>query len=87
MAMAITAFTYSVYVLILAFMFWMVVDAGKQDRFWWVVVIIGVPVVGAAVYFFTEKKHEYAKAPVHHVHDSETEEQHEATPHEHKHLA
>lgn len=79
--------TYSSYVLMISSMVWMAVDAAKQDRFWWVVLIVGAPVLGAAVYFLTEKKHEYAKAPVHHVHESETEEQHETAPHDHKHLA
>lgn len=83
--MMLSAFMYSVYVLAVACIVWMVVDAAKQDRFWWVVIIIGVPVIGAAVYFFTEKKHEYAKVPSHHVHDSETESQHETTPHHRSH--
>jgi hypothetical protein len=70
---------YCAYILVIAFMLWMAVDAAKQDRFWWVVIIFGVPVIGGAVYFFTEKKHEYAKAPVHHIHTSETEQQHEVS--------
>jgi hypothetical protein len=78
-----TFIIYCAYLLAFAFIFWMAVDAGKQDRFWWIVFILGVPVVGAAVYYFTEKKHEYAKAPVHHVHTSETESQHEKAPHAH----
>jgi phage protein D len=63
----------------------MAIDAGKQDRFWWLTFVIGVPVIGPAAYYFTEKKHEYARAPVHHVHDSETEEQHEKAPKKRKH--
>lgn len=74
--------TYGAFIVVFSFMAWMAVDAGKQDRFWWVVMIIGVPFVGSAVYYFTEKKHEYAKAKSHHIHDSETEAQHE-TSHEH----
>jgi ABC-type nickel/cobalt efflux system permease component RcnA len=70
------------YLLVLSFTLWMAVDAAKQDRFWWIVCIIGLPVVGGAVYYFTEKKHEYAKISSHHIHDSETESQHE-TSHEH----
>lgn len=62
-----------------SFVIWMLVDAAKQDRFWWVVLILGVPFVGAAVYYLTEKKHEYAKAPSHHIHQSETEAQHETS--------
>lgn len=68
------------YILIGAFILWMSIDAGKQDRFWWLVVIVGIPIIGAVVYYFTEKKHEYAKAPVHHIHQSETENQHEHSP-------
>jgi ABC-type nickel/cobalt efflux system permease component RcnA len=65
------------YILIASFILWMAVDAAKQDRFWWVVCILGAPVVGAAVYYATEKKHEYVKIESHHIHESETEEQHE----------
>ena len=68
------------YIIMIAFTIWMIVDAGKQDRFWWLVLIIGVPVIGAAVYYFTEKKHEYRSAPLHLVHTSETEQQHEKAP-------
>ncbi len=79
-ALLVAMVTYCVYVLVIAFTVWMAVDSAKQDRFWWVVLIIGVPVVGPLVYFFTEKKHEYKRAQVHHVHKSETEEQHEKAP-------
>lgn len=72
------------YIIVGSFFIWMIVDAAKQDRFWWIVIILGVPVVGAAAYYLTEKKHEYAKAPVHHIHESETESQHETTPKKHK---
>lgn len=68
------------YILVASFILWMAVDAAKQDRFWWIVFVLGIPVVGAAVYYFTEKKHEYAKVESHHVHTSETEEQHEVAP-------
>lgn len=68
------------YVLVASFILWMAVDAAKQDRFWWLVCILGIPIIGAAVYYFTEKKHEYAKIESHHIHTSETEEQHEVTP-------
>jgi ABC-type nickel/cobalt efflux system permease component RcnA len=73
------------YVLLIAFTVWMAVDAAKQDRFWWLTVVIGVPVIGPAAYYFTEKKHEYARAPIHHLHTSETEEQHEKAPKKRKH--
>lgn len=68
------------YIIMIAFTVWMLIDAGKQDRFWWLTVIVGVPVIGAAVYYFTEKKHEYRQAPVRYIHTSETEEQHEKAP-------
>lgn len=68
------------YIIMIAFTLWMLIDAGKQDRFWWLVVIIGIPVIGPAVYYFTEKKHEYRSAPLHYVHTSETEQQHEKAP-------
>jgi thiol:disulfide interchange protein len=68
------------YILVISFTIWMIIDAGKQDRFWWLVCIIGLPVIGPSAYYFTEKKHEYAKIPPHHIHGSETEEQHEKAP-------
>jgi hypothetical protein len=68
------------YIIMIAFTVWMVVDAGKQDRFWWLTVIIGVPIIGSAAYYFTEKKHEYTKAPHRHIHESLTEIQHEKSP-------
>lgn len=68
------------YIVLISFTLWMAIDAGKQDRFWWLTLVLGLPVIGPAVYYFTEKKHDYAKAPVHHVHTSETEEQHEVAP-------
>ncbi len=48
----------------LSFILWMAVDAGKNDKFWWMVVIVGVPGIGAVVYFFVEKKGDYFKLPV-----------------------
>lgn len=81
----ITMVIYMAWMLVIAFTIWMVVDAAKQDRFWWVLIVIGIPFIGPAAYFFTEKKHEYAKAPNHHVHESETESQHEQTPKHAKH--
>lgn len=84
MGMIMTLVVYAAYIFVIAFTLWMVVDAAKQDRFWWVVLIIGIPFVGSGVYFFTEKKHEYAKAESHHIHQSETEAQHESAPHKRK---
>ncbi|MEN9552012.1 MAG: hypothetical protein RI935_389 [Candidatus Parcubacteria bacterium] len=54
---------YACYVLAIAFTLWMVVDAAKMDRFLWVVLIVGVPVIGPVVYFFVEKKKEYKRVP------------------------
>lgn len=82
--MITTLIVYGACTIIIAFTLWMIVDAAKQDRFWWVVVIWGVPGIGPAVYYLTEKKHEYAKAPSHHIHESETEAQHETTHEPHK---
>lgn len=78
----ITAFAYVLYTLAIAFTLWMAVDAGKQDRFWWVVLIVGLPVIGSIIYYFVEKKHEYKRAPHMHVERSEAEEQHERAPKE-----
>ena len=71
---------YAAYIVLIAFTIWMMIDAAKQDRFWWIVIILGLPVVGSVVYFYTEKKHEYAKIESHHVHGAQTEAQHETTP-------
>lgn len=71
---------YVLYILVIAFTLWMAVDASKQDRFWWVVLVVGVPIIGPLVYFFVEKKHEYKRAKHMHVERSETEEQHENAP-------
>ncbi len=81
----VTLIVYIAYMLIIAFTLWMVVDAAKQDRFWWVLICIAVPIIGSAVYYLTEKKHEYAKAESHHIHNSQTELQHEVDPLHHKH--
>lgn len=75
-----TLFVAASYILVIAFTVWMIIDAGKQDRFWWLTLIIGVPIIGPGAYYFTEKKHEYARVPPHHLHNSETEEQHEVAP-------
>ena len=81
----ISIITYGAFIIVWSFMVWMAVDAAKQDRFWWVAIIFGVPVVGVVVYYFTEKKHEYATAESHHIHKSETEAQHETSHKEHAH--
>lgn len=51
------------YILAISFVMWMAIDAGKQDKFWWMVLVFALPVIGAIVYYFTEKKHEYVKMP------------------------
>lgn len=85
LSLMISFVVYACYVIAVVFVLWMAIDAGKQDRFWWMTLIVGVPVVGAVVYYFTEKKHEYAHVPSHHIHTSETEEQHEQAPKPHHH--
>lgn len=67
--MAVVAATY---IFAISFTVWMAIDAGKQDKFWWLVLIIGVPLVGAVIYFFVEKKGDYAKiTPVSREHKAE----------------
>lgn len=80
-----TLIVYGAFSVIISFTLWMIVDAAKQDRFWWIVIIWAIPGIGPAVYYLTEKKHEYAKLPSHHIHTSETEAQHEKTPIHHEH--
>ncbi len=77
-----TVTLYAVYMIAISFTLWMAIDAAKQDRFWWIVLVVGVPIIGPIAYYFVEKKHEYKRAPVKHVHNSETEEQHEHAPKE-----
>ena len=50
-----------VFVLLFSFTLWMAVDAAKGDKFWWIVLILGLPLVGPTVYFFVEKKQDYLK--------------------------
>lgn len=76
----ITFVVVACYLITISFTIWMMIDAGKQDRFWWLTLIVGIPVIGAAVYYFSEKKHEYIKVSPHRLHMSETEEQHEVSP-------
>jgi hypothetical protein len=68
------------YVVAISFTLWMAIDAGKQDRFWWLVLIVSIPIIGAVIYFITEKKHEYGKVEPHHLHTTQTEEEHEHAP-------
>jgi uncharacterized membrane protein (DUF485 family) len=80
-----TLVVYGAYILLIAFTLWMAVDAAKQDRFGWVVLIVGIPIIGGGVYYFTEKKHEYAKIESHHIHTSQTEAEHEKAPSDYHH--
>ena len=75
-----TLIVYGAYMLIISFTVWMAVDAAKQDRFWWVLLTLAIPFIGPLVYYYTEKKHEYGKIEPHHVHPSQTEDQHEHAP-------
>lgn len=60
-SLATALFFLAFYVLVLAFMFWMAVDSAKHDRFWWIVIIIALPFVGALAYYAVERKHLYKK--------------------------
>lgn len=60
-ALLVKFLTYTLYIMALSFILWMAVDAGKNDKFWWIVIIVGVPGIGALVYFFVEKKGDYMK--------------------------
>ena len=60
-SVASAVFFLAFYVLVLAFMFWMAVDSAKHDRFWWLVIIIALPLVGAVMYYAVERKHLYKK--------------------------
>lgn len=85
-AAVMTLIVYVAYIILIAYMVWMAVDAAKQDRFWWIVIIVGVPIIGSVAYYFTEKKHVYAVAPSHHIHESETEIEHETSHKKHAHV-
>jgi hypothetical protein len=56
----LTALLYVLYIFVFAGIFWMAVDAAKQDKFWWIVLILGMPIVGAVVYYFVEKHKDYS---------------------------
>lgn len=56
--------TYVAYVFGVSLMIWMLVDAAKTDKYWWIALMVALPVVGSLVYFFVEKEHDYAKVPV-----------------------
>lgn len=50
------ALFYVLFICFAAFNTWMIVDAARKDKFVWLLVAIGVPFIGAIVYYFTEKK-------------------------------
>ena len=43
------------------FIIWMSIDAIKGGKLFWLLAILGVPLIGAVIYFFVEKKREYMK--------------------------
>lgn len=49
--------TYSFYAVLIAFIIWMLVDAAKTDRFLWLLIMIGLPVIGGLIYYLTQKRH------------------------------
>ena len=53
--------TLATYVFSLFFIVWMMIDALTHKKILWFIGILLFPLVGAIVYFFTEKKHDYAK--------------------------
>ena len=55
------AFFVLAYVFGLSFVIWMAVDAAKQNKYWWIVLVVGLPLIGAIVYFFVEKNGDYMK--------------------------
>jgi hypothetical protein len=42
--------------LFISFIFWMAVDAAQHDKYWWIVLIFGIPLLGALAYFVLEKR-------------------------------
>lgn len=60
------------YTTVFTFIIWMAIDAGKQDKFFWMIIIIGIPLIGSIVYYFVEKKKDYMTTSGHwgHVHKS-----------------
>lgn len=51
----------ALFLLGISFMLWMAVDAARGDKFWWIVLILGLPFAGSFIYFFVEKKRDYLK--------------------------
>ena len=53
--------TLATYVFSLGFIVWMMIDSLMNKKILWFIGIVIFPLVGAIVYYFTEKKHDYAK--------------------------
>lgn len=68
---------YGFYIVAASFVIWMAVDAAKQDKFFWLVIIVGIPVLGSIVYYYVEKKKDYMTTSGHlgHVHRRRKEDQ------------
>lgn len=43
-------------ILSMAFTFWMMVDAAIKNKFWWLVLITLLNIVGAGIYYFVVKR-------------------------------
>ncbi|MDQ5962477.1 MAG: hypothetical protein QG653_284 [Patescibacteria group bacterium] len=56
------------YVVAFSFLFWMAVDAAKQDKIFWLLIIVGLPLVGSIIYYFVEKKKDYVTTSGHFGH-------------------
>ena len=68
---------YLFYIVPASFIIWMAVDAAKQDKFFWLIIIVGIPLVGSVVYYFVEKKKDYMTTTAHmgHMHKRRKEDQ------------
>lgn len=55
--------TLATYVFSLCFIVWMMIDALMSRKYLWFFGILVFPLIGAIVYFFTEKKHDYGHIP------------------------
>ena len=59
---------YLCYIIPASFIIWMAVDAAKQDKFFWLIIIVGLPLIGSLVYYFVEKKKDYMTTSAHQGH-------------------
>ena len=60
---------YIVQTLVLSFILWMAVDAAVRNKYLWIVLILGLPLVGSLIYLFIEKKEAYYKIICKHCRD------------------